>query len=263
MKPLIGITTGTIQTEERAGAVYKYGQGHTYVDAVVQAGGLPVLIPIGTSREATSDVFERLDGILFSGGNDLEPGLYSHEATHAVKVDGPRDTHEVELMKLALATHKPILAICRGMQLLNVVRGGTLYQDIIEEVPGAQNHDGHHKDQTGPLVHELTIDPESHLAAILGMTQVQSNSYHHQAVKDVGDGLVVSARTPDGIIEGLEDMAEGYVVALQPHPESMATHGREEWQHLFESFVAASTESAQRYTGLAKSNLAPLSHSER
>ena len=245
MKPLIGITAGTIQTAEKAGAGFKYGQGHTYVDAVRMAGGIPVIIPIALSAEETRDVFERLDGIVFSGGNDLEPGLYSHETLHAQDIDAPRDTHEVELMKLALTTHKPILAICRGMQLLNVVRGGTLYQDIIEEVPGAQNHDGHHKDQTGPLVHVLDVDPESQLANILGTVKVQSNSYHHQAVKNVGQGLRVNAKTSDGIIEGLEDMSQGYIIAVQAHPESLASRGREEWQHLFESFVTASSADTQ------------------
>ena len=262
MKPLIGITAGTIQTEERAGAGYKYGQGHTYVDAVVQAGGIPVLIPIATSREATQEVFERLDGILFSGGNDLEPGLYNQEMRSTHDVDAPRDTHEVELMKMALAAHKPVLAVCRGMQLLNVVRGGSLYQDIAEEVPGAQNHDAHHKDQQGPLVHILNVEPESQLADILGVTEVPSNSYHHQAVKDIGEGLVVSARTSDGVVEALEDMREGFVVAVQAHPESMAVHGRTEWLHLFEAFIAASSAD-HRYSGLEKSNLEPASHSLR
>lgn len=205
MKPLIGITTGTIYNEERAGAGYKYGQSHTYVDAVRMAGGVPVLIPIALSAQETREVFERLDGIVFSGGNDVTPGIYHAEQTHARNIDAPRDTHEVELMKLALAANKPVLAICRGMQLLNVVRGGTLYQDISEEVPQAMNHDGHHPDVTEPPFTRspwcLTVT-----SLVLGATQVNANSYHHQAVKDLGDGLVVSARSEDGMIEGIEDM---------------------------------------------------------
>lgn len=240
MKPLIGITTGTIYNEERAGAGYKYGQSHTYVDAVRMAGGVPVLIPIALSAQETREVFERLDGIVFSGGNDVTPGIYHAEQTHARNIDAPRDTHEVELMKLALAANKPVLAICRGMQLLNVVRGGTLYQDISEEVPQAMNHDGHHPDVTEPIVHTLTVVPDSNLAAVLGATQVNANSYHHQAVKDLGDGLVVSARSEDGMIEGIEDMRHGYVMGLQTHPESLAFRGDERWRRLFESFVRAS-----------------------
>lgn len=240
MKPLIGITAGTIHTPERAGAGYKYGQSHTYVDAIRLAGGVPVLIPVAMSAQETREVFDRLDGIVFSGGNDITPGIYHAEPTHARNIDAPRDTHEVELMKLALAANKPVLAICRGMQLLNVVRGGTLYQDITEEASSATNHDGHHKDVVEPLVHTLAVLPESNLAAVLGTTQVNANSFHHQAVKDLGDGLVVSARSEDGIVEGIEDMRHGYVVGVQAHPESMATRGDERWRRLFESFVRAS-----------------------
>ncbi len=240
MKPLIGITAGTIHTAERAGAGYKYGQSHTYVDAIRMAGGVPVLIPVALSAQETRDVFERLDGIVFSGGNDITPGVYHAETTLARNIDAPRDTHEVELMKLALAANKPVLAICRGMQLLNVVRGGTLYQDIVAEVPQATNHDGHHVDITEPLVHTLTVVPESNLAVVLGTTQVSANSFHHQAVKELGEGLVVSARSEDGIVEGVEDMRHGYVMGVQAHPESMAARGDERWRRLFESFVRAS-----------------------
>lgn len=263
MKPLIGITTGTIQTEEKASAMFKYGQSHTYVDAITQAGGIPVLIPIALSRDATYEVFERLDGIVFSGGNDLEPGLYNKEVTRAHDLDAPRDTHEVELMKMALAAHKPVLGICRGMQLLNVVRGGSLYQDIIEEVPNAKNHDGHHKDLTGPLVHNLAIIPDSNLAKILGTVEIQSNSYHHQAVKDVGEGLIVSAHAEDGIIEGIEDMREGYVMAVQPHPESTKIANKSEWNRLFESFITAASNDNHQHSKSEKSDLEFAPHLER
>lgn len=245
MKPLIGITTGTIYAGEHAGTVFKYGQGHAYSDAITMAGGVPVLIPIATSREATAEIFECLDGIVFAGGNDLEPGLYNSEATLAREADMPRDTHEVELMRMALAAHKPVLAICRGMQLLNVVRGGTLYQDIMQEIPGAHNHDGNHADVPKPYTHPLSITKGTYLESLLQTLDVQSNSFHHQAVKDLGKGLIINARADDDIIEGVEDMSEGYVLALQAHPESMAVKGRLEWQRVFESFVQASQHNTQ------------------
>lgn len=241
MKPLIGITTSTIYEGVHAGTTFKYGQGHAYSDVVASVGGIPILIPIATSREATREIFDRLDGIIFAGGNDLEPGLYNQAVSHARKSDVPRDTHEVELMNLALAANKPILAICRGLQLLNVVRGGSLYQDIVMEVPGAQNHNGNDQDVVAPLIHELSIVPDTKLASILGVAQVQSNSFHHQAVKHVGEGLVVNARSDDGIIEGLEDMSQGYILALQAHPESMVVKGQLEWQQVFESFIVAAS----------------------
>lgn len=245
MKPLIGITTATIPMEEKAGATHRYGSSHTYVDAVRKAGAVPVLIPVATSPEATKEVFDRLDGVLFAGGNDLGPAIYDQEVTHSVDVDSPRDTHEVTLMRLTLAERKPLLAICRGMQLLNIIRGGSLYQDILKEVPGAKNHDGLLHDLSDPLIHDLSINPDTYLAKILGTTEIRSNSFHHQAVKDVGTGLVVSARTSDGIIEGLEDMSNSFVLGVQLHPESLAGNADPRWANLFDKFVEATSEFAK------------------
>src|ERR1700740_3648108 len=129
MKPLIGITTGTIHNKDRPDAPYVYGQSHTYVDVVRKAGGTPILLPITEDPEEQKRLFDLVDGILFSGGNDVDPKYYNQPVTFTKEIDGPRDNYEVALMRLALDQHKPVFGICRGMQLLNVVRGGTLYQD--------------------------------------------------------------------------------------------------------------------------------------
>jgi putative glutamine amidotransferase len=243
MKPLIGITAGTIYKKDPE-SPFAYGQSHTYVEAVSTSGGIPVIIPVLKSPDEAREIFARLDGILFAGGNDLTPAMYGQQNRDAIVLDESRDKHEAILMQMALDAHMPILAICRGMQLLNVVRGGTLYQDILKEVPGAENHNGDIKEENVEiLLHDLSIMPESALAQILKTTAIRSNTFHHQAVNVVGEGLIVNAKAHDGIIEGVEDMKNGYIIAVQPHPESIFSDVEPQWKLLFESFVTASAKS--------------------
>lgn len=244
MKPLIGITSGTIYNAEFPYYPFTYGQMHTYVEAVAAAGGTPVVIPIGKTPSDVTAILQRLDGVLFSGGNDISPKLYGEEPEHIEErgTDEPRDTFESELMRQALARHTPILAICRGMQLLNVVRGGTLYQDISTQIPTANKHEGRLiTEDFQHLAHQLVIEPESKLAEILGATTMGANTHHHQAIKAVGDNLTISAHAEDGIVEGVEDTNEKFVVGVQSHPESLAAEGGSDWQLLFDAFVNAAT----------------------
>ncbi len=243
MKPLIGITAGTIYNHEFPYYPFTYGQMHTYAEAVVAAGGTPVILPIGKNTDDIKEILRRLDGVLFSGGNDVSPKLYG-ETPHDIEdrgIDEPRDTFEGELMRRAIAAHIPVLAICRGMQLLNVVRGGTLYQDIAKEVPTATMHEGRLiAEDFQHLAHELSIVPGSKLAQILHTTKIKSNTHHHQAIKNLGRGLTVNAEASDGIIEGIEDMRERFVIGVQPHPESLvAMNSPAKWKPLFDAFVAA------------------------
>ncbi len=243
MKPLIGITAGTVYNHKFPYYPFTYGQMHTYAEAVTAAGGTPVILPIGTV-DSTPEILARLDGILFAGGNDIAPKLYGQKAQYIEErgSDDPRDAFEVALMKHALKEHVPILAICRGMQLLNVVHGGTLYQDIAKQVPEANNH-------LGRLIvedflysaHELTIAPESKLAGILDRTKIKANSHHHQAVHEVGDKLLVSARAEDGMIEGIESTDDDFVIGVQPHPEALVSIPDSEWKPLFAAFVTAAS----------------------
>lgn len=242
MKPLIGITSGTIYNAEFPFYPFTYGQMHTYVEAIAIAGGTPIIIPIGTSSRDIKDILQRLDGVLFSGGNDISPGLYGEEPKYIEDrgVDERRDKFESELMRQTFAAHKPILAICRGMQLLNVVRGGTLYQDISAQVRTANKHEGRLiNEDFRHLAHKLTLVPKSKLAGVLGATTIGANTHHHQAVHKVGSGLTINARAEDGIIEGVEDTSEKFVIGVQSHPESLVAGGESEWRSLFDAFVTA------------------------
>lgn len=243
MKPLIGITAGEVYNKEHPWSPYVYGQSYTYTDAIISAGGVPVIFPITTDRSVIDQLFDTVDGILFAGGNDLTPTLYGQEKTTTKDNSEARDAFEMALMKRALETDKPVLAICRGMQLLNVARGGSLYQDIQTEVSGKDNHSSSNEAKSiEHLAHTLTIDPASKLSQILGNTNIRSNSHHHQAVKIVGEGLTVTARAEDDIIEGLEDADRTYVVGVQSHPESLFRRAEPVWAKLFQSFVQAATK---------------------
>jgi putative glutamine amidotransferase len=245
MKPLIGITGAAYYNRDHPYEPISYGQIYQYSDAISKAGGVPVILPIAKNKQETKEIFERLNGILFAGGNDIAPGRYGEEIRTAYDIDEQRDKHEFELMRLALESHIPVLAICRGMQLLNVFRGGTLYQDISQEIPSAKNHIGYVDVSHDPayLTHTLTIMPDSQLSKILGKTEIKSNSRHHQAVKEVGKGLIVNAYSEDGIIEGIEDGNEKFVIGVEPHPESLVEKAQPQWKPLFDAFVAAAEKS--------------------
>jgi putative glutamine amidotransferase len=239
-RPLIGITAGEIYNREHPWAPVTQGQAYTYVVSVHAAGGTPVILPIIDDPVLIDDLYPRLDGILFSGGNDLDPRLYNEVPNEKLEDTSVlRDNYETILLKRALADKKPVFAICRGMQLLNVVRGGTLYQDIPSVFPNAEDHRKSTKQQDMEnLAHILRIKPECKLAHILQATEIPTNTHHHQAVKDAGEGLEVVAWAEDDIIEGIELPGDAFVIGIQSHPESLS--GVEpRWLRLFEAFVEA------------------------
>jgi putative glutamine amidotransferase len=181
-----------------------------------------------------------LDGVFFAGGNDLNPHLYGQEPHECVTdYSDLRDTTEAKLMKWALEDQKPILAVCRGMQLLNIHYGGTLYQHIPDDLPHAYDHDASNKAKT--LVdtsHLLRIEESSQLAKILGAATIGTNEHHHQAINKSGKGIVITAWASDGIIEALELPDHPYAIGIQSHPESL-TIVEPRWAKLFASFVEA------------------------
>jgi putative glutamine amidotransferase len=195
-------------------------------------------------QRAWRSIYERLDGLLLPGGVDVDPAIYGQEPHPELgKVDDALDEAELVLTRWALEDQLPLLGICRGIQLMNVAAGGTLYQDLRAQFPGAQCHrfvpSQYGRDHRGHLVH---IEPGSHLARALGLS-VPVNSRHHQAVKDVAPGFVVTARAPDGVIEGLE--LEGlehpgapFAVGVQWHPENLAAQDAQ-MLALFQAFVQA------------------------
>jgi glutamate racemase len=215
-------------------------QGRAYTEAIAAAGGIPLLIPLNLSGPVLRALRESLDGILLAGGVDIAPATYGETPHENLgEVDDERDRAEWELARLALADGMPLLGICRGVQVLNVAAGGTLYQDITSQHPDALDHTFPAADcPLDHLAHQVHIAPDSRLATALGVTVAAVNSRHHQAVRDVAPEMAVVARSADGIVEGIELPTHPFAVGVQWHPENLAADvdGR---RGLFEAFVAA------------------------
>jgi putative glutamine amidotransferase len=247
MQPVIAITVGEVINFEsgKAWTPTIYGQFHTYTDAVVRAGGAPFVLPLVDDEKVLRRLYEQCDGLLLSGGHDLD--LIAAENTPGarlqVKVNTSprRDKQEIQMLKWAVAEDKPVLGICRGMQLINVALGGTLHKHIPDDLPTARDHElsVHNKDMRH-LAHQLALEPGSHLARILGTTHIVANTLHHQAVDKLGEGLIVSAHAEDGIIEGIELPDKRFVIGVQSHPEALEESIEPLWQTLFKAFIEAS-----------------------
>lgn len=236
MKPLIGIPTRAITRD----AILFYATPSTYTNALERAGGAPMLIPLGLSPETLRALFARLDGLLLHGGVDIDPGVFGEPVEpFCGEVDVARDTVELELTRWALHNAMPILGICRGIQMLNVAAGGSLYQDIPSQVERALHHSHRRGNPYNLLVHSVEIDPHSKLAHALGVTRLDVNSLHHQSLKDVAPGFHVTARAPDGIIEGIEPDGEQFALGVQFHPEWLVDDDAR-MVGIFREFVEAS-----------------------
>ena len=211
-----------------------------YVWAVESAGGIPIMLPVTRDPESVGRYLGLLDGLLISGGVDVDPACFGEEPHPQLgTVDDDRDTTELPLIRAALAQDLPVFAICRGIQSLNVALGGSLYQDIPSQAPSEIHHQqsdlGIPRNQTSHAIH---IVPDSRLHRIVGQSEMQTNSFHHQALKKVAEGLIVTAYAPDDIIEAAESPTHRYVVAVQFHPEETAPKDLPSRQ-LFEAFIAA------------------------
>ncbi len=219
------------------------GGGHrvrlnsAYIIALESAGLVPVVVPPLSRPEAARSIVSRVEGIVLTGGEDVDPALYG-QARHEKggEPNRARDDTEIALVAAARDMHRPVLAICRGPQILNVALGGTLYQDISSDVPGSLVHDA--ADRRTSRVHDVEIEPGSRIGRAMSATRISVNSLHHQSARDVAPGLRVTARAPDGIIEGLEsDTDEWWVIAVQWHPEEM-NDSPESWDRgLFRAFA--------------------------
>lgn len=222
-------------TVERLAASARY-----YADAVRQAGGEPVLVGAGDPVPGS------YDGLLLAGGADLHPRHYRQDVIESVRatltIDPDRDTLELSLAPRALEADRPTLCICRGVQVINVAAGGTLWQDLSLAgiSPAAHNQDG--RMEPWEVAHHVRIEPGSHLAGILGDGTIGVNTYHHQAVADLAPGFAVTARAPDGTVEGMESLRHRFVVGVQWHPERMVSHHPVQ-RRLFEHLVEASRRS--------------------
>lgn len=236
MRPLIGIPCANVQ---RVGSSMPVFAGNpSYIRALEAAGAIPVLIPLYADVTLLDDLHGRLDGILLTGGGDVDPLHYAESAHPRTEApDAARDHIELAITRDALRQDIPILGICRGMQLFNVARNGTLIQDIPSQLPGALHHDPG-GDRGALAMHDITIEPDSQLARIFRATSHNVNSYHHQAVARPGEGVRVVARAADGVAEAIELADHAFAVAVQFHPERLFEHDAC-MANLFGAFVAA------------------------
>lgn len=210
---------------------------HDYLDALCRAGALPLVLPVKEEKPLLDEMLRRIDGLLLTGGADVDPRRYGEAPLPVCGETAPlRDAMEFYLCGRALALDLPILAICRGHEVLNCVLGGTLYQDIAEQYGRTLKHPCY--DTPRDQVHEVRVKQDSRLYAITGLETLRVNSRHHQAVKALGAGLRVSANAPDGLIEGIELPEKKFVVSVQWHPESLSDY-RPEAQRLFDAFAEA------------------------
>jgi putative glutamine amidotransferase len=240
MKPLIGIGADigpdVIHSSSRE-QTFGY---MTYVKSLERAGAIPVLIP--PQAENVDELLESLDGVLLAGGEDCDPAVYGEERHPTVEpMDHRRQSSDLTLAARAYERGVPLLGICLGMQVINVVAGGTLVQDIQSEHPDAMDHASEPSERSR---HEVDVDPGSRLATIIGAGRKEVNSSHHQAVRTPGSRLKVTAKAPDGIVEALEDPQHPFCLGVQWHPEDM--QGEESATTLFAAFVEAARTYAER-----------------
>lgn len=235
--PVIGIVTSRIQYNKKPVMFLN----EAYVQAVLGAGAAPLLIPLGLPEETLRQAVSRLDGVLFSGGGDMSPERYGSQSHPRVDgVDEDRDREEMALYAQVLNEGKPFLGICRGIQVLNVAMGGTLYEDILDQHPGAIKHDQYPNIPRDYLAHAVQITEETRLAKILGKPIVEVNSLHHQGIRNLAPGLKASAYAPDGIVEGVEVPGHPFGLAVQWHPEHLQAH--ETMRALMRAFAEAASQ---------------------
>lgn len=235
MKPIIGILSNITMPEENDGStVEKIFVNSSYVNAITKSGGVPIIIPVNTSRENIRKQVELCDGILISGGIDVNPMLYNEEPLRKMGTFNPDiDEFDIIAIKISLEYKKPILGICRGIQVLNVALGGTLYQDL-ELVDGSYIK---HMQQTKKYfgTHSVKIKENSILENIMGK-ETLVNSYHHQCIKEVAKDLEAIAFSKDGIIEAVQMKDEKFVLGVEWHPELMIDSD-EKMFNLFKYFI--------------------------
>jgi putative glutamine amidotransferase len=238
MRPLIGIPCRPLIRAETGRPIY--ANNRAYVHAVESAGGLPILIPMINDLNILTALLSRLDGLLLPGGMDLHPSRYGEEVHPLTEVaDLELDEFEITLASWAFQQDIPVLGICRGMQLINIVLGGTLFQDISNQYPNSIAHSHRHLPHTH-LAHHINVEPGSRMEAILGAREVKVNSLHHQAIKDPGKGVRVTGHAPDGVPELIEVSGYRFVMAAQSHPEEIYTI-EPAFKRLFSAFVQASS----------------------
>ena len=247
-RPVIGIPTQNLQSLGGIPAEFppSWVMSQRYILTVTAAGAIPWMIPlIGEDEETLRGIYDELDGVFLPGGADIDPASYS-EDRHPLcdKTDPARDQVELMMTRWAMADRKPVLGVCRGVQLMNLAAGGTLYQDLAEQYTGSIKHDylpfgG--KYARDHLAHDVDVKPQTRLAEIIGAGSLPVNSMHHQGIRTLGAGLVASAVAPDGLIEAAESTDGSFMVGVQWHPEAL-TDIDTRMRRLFDEFTTAAAE---------------------
>lgn len=242
-RPVIGVVT---QTQEAIpGETPRlWIMGEKYVRALTGAGAIPWVIPLLPDDEPIlRAIYDRLDGVFLAGGADVDPAEYGEpRRDYCHETDPDRDWVEKKLIEWTVADRKPLFGVCRGLQMMNVALGGTLYQDLREEWPEAIRHDyfssatGYRRDL---LAHPIAVEPNSLLHKLLGAHELPVNSMHHQGVRRLAPGMKATALAPDGLVEGFEGTGDSFLLAVQWHPEELVDQS-EGMRSLFAGFVAAS-----------------------
>lgn len=235
MKPIIGITTFDGVNEGF------HSVNSTYINAVFTAGGIPVTIPIIHKEEDYHRYIDILDGIIFSGGLDISPLTYNENPLREVEyISATRDKYEMGLFKAAYERRLPIIGICRGLQLTNVVLGGSLYQDLGKQVPNVLGHSPKFA-ISNQKYHSIKIEDGTLMKEIFGQEEIFVNSLHHQAIKDLGENLKASSYSEDGLIESIEATDNRFLLGLQFHPEALVPNFPE-FVGVFEKLLEASKD---------------------
>lgn len=218
--PLIGIVSYRMKHKEERYVTYAVDQ--PYVNAVASAGGMPVIIPVDMPLDRLSQLRNRLDAVMFTGGPDVDPDRFGgvhHPAVYGL--DAMRDELEIQLVRLAAESGWPFLGICRGIQVINVALGGTLYTDIHDQVPGSLRHDNYPDIPRDFLAHNVRVESESRLAKILDADVVDVNSLHHQVIQKTAPSLKALAFSPENLVEAVELPGHPFGLGVQWHPESL------------------------------------------
>jgi putative glutamine amidotransferase len=244
-RPIIGIPTQVVQSFGGIPADFppSWAMSQRYILALTASGAIPWLIPLlPDDQETLRGIYDELDAVFLPGGADIDPSTFGEQRhPKCERSDLARDRVEITLTKWAMRDGKPVFGVCRGLQLINVAAGGTLWQDLEAQRPTSMKHDyfpfrdGYARDH---LAHTVAVREDTQLADIMGAGEHRVNSMHHQAVRDLAPGFVVSATAADGIIEAIERPGDSFLLAVQWHPEALAEKDQVT-QRLFEAFIAA------------------------